>query len=120
MKEKKELIHFRNKFEKITFYLVLLPVYLVLVLFMAYIYWQIGDYLNIALILLFPLTVLVGVILFGTGLILLVIEGIIGYLMIRQGATLPNIILYLGICCFIDSVLSNYGLLGIWILFGRK
>lgn len=119
MKEKKELIHFKNKFEKVMFY-ILVMIYVALVSFMAFIYWQIGDYFNMVCVLLFPLIMFAVLILFGTGLIWIVLEGYIGYQIIKQGLPFPNLILYIGICCYINSVVSDYGLLGIWLLFRKR
>ena len=119
MKEKKELIHFKNKFEKVMFY-ILLFVYIVLVSFMAFIYWQIGDYFNMVAILLLPVIILAAVILLGTGLIWIILECYIGYQGIKQGLPFPHLVLYIGICCYINSIVSNYGVLGVWILFGKK
>ena len=116
MEEKKkfEIFHYHSKAEKIV--CRILQVILVLLLsFFSYIYAEVDPEAlktqGIALLVTIACVVFGPVLVFETWLTVCVI---------KDGATLPNVLLLIGICLYINSVLNTYGLLGAWILFRKR
>jgi hypothetical protein len=116
MEEKKkfEIFHYHSKAEKIV--CRILQVILVLLLsFYIYILAEADpEALKIQGI---ALLVTIACVVFGP---VLVFETWLTVCVIKDGATLPNVLLLIGICLYINSVLNTYGLLGAWILFRKR
>ena len=113
-KNKFEIFHYHSKAEKIV--CRILQVILVLLLsFYIYILAEADpEALNIQGI---ALLVTIACLIFGP---VLVFETWLTVGIIKSGASLPNVLLLIGICIYINSVLNTYGLFGAWILFRKR
>ena len=106
-------IHFKNKFEKVLFY-SLVGLAAAMLVFYIYIYATADpEALKIQGI---ATLVVIACIIFGPAL---VFETWLVVSIIQQGASFLNVMLLIGICLYINTVLSRYGLLGAWILFRK-
>ena len=115
MTEKKfELFYFRNKTEKTIFYIL---VVITLIIFAAGIYFYLISDPEALKVQGIALLVTIACIIFGPAL---VFETYMLWEIIKQGATVSTIIMYILICSYINKVISKYGLLGAWILFRKR
>lgn len=115
MTEKKfEWFYFRNKAERTLFYILVI---IAVLLFAAGIYFYLISDPEALKIHGIALLVTVACIIFGPAL---VFETYILWEIIKQGATVSTIIMYILICSYINKVISKYGLLGAWILFRKR
>lgn len=63
------------------------------------------------------LLVVIACVVFGPAL---VFETWLVTCVIRDGISWPNVLLLIGICLYINTVLDRYGLLGAWLLFRKR
>lgn len=113
-KKRKEILHFKNKLEKVLFY-ALLPVLVLAVI--AFIWVQIiMEQISPGYIvrgLIFTL-IIVACMVFDPVSVLsvwLVISAI------QQGASLYVIVMLIGLCTYVNTISIRYGVFGLWMLF---
>ena len=113
-KKKFEIFHYHSKAEKIACR-ILQVIFVLLLSFYIYIYAEADpEALKIQGI---ALLVTIACVVFGP---VLVFETWLTIGIIKRGASLSNVLLLIGICLYINSVLNTYGLLGAWILFRKR
>ena len=116
MEEKKkfEIFHYRSETEKIICRILWVVFFLLLGFCICILAEVDPEALKIQGI---ALLVTIACVVFGP---VLVFETWLTVGIIKRGATLPNVLLLIGICIYINSVLNTYGLLGAWILFRKR
>ncbi len=113
-KKKIEIFHYHSKTEKIACR-ILQGLFIILLSLYIYIYAEADpEALKIQGI---ALLVTIACIIFGS---ILVFETWLTVGIIKRGASLPNVLLLVGICIYDNSVLNTYGLLGAWLLFRKR
>ena len=113
-KKKFEIFHYHSETEKIVCRILWVIFFLLLgfcIVMLAEADPEVLKTQGIALLVTIACVVFGPVLVFETWLTVCVI---------KDGATLPNVLLLIGICIYINSVLNTYGLLGAWILFRKR
>lgn len=117
MTENRKLIHFNSRREKVLFW-ICVPIG---ILTLAALIWTEdvmeeiypGHIGRLAIATL----ILIACVAFSPAV---VIEGWMLWEIIRSGLSFPNIVLFLIICSYVNSILSRYGVFGMWILFRKR